>query len=94
MILPTAAAAIVEVSAVAATSLFAIGIGLFYRMKFGESARVWLLAAGALLGVVGQILPCIPGVPPLAGDLVLLSGAIILAVGTFLLWFVMLGQHR
>ena len=92
MILPLATFA--EVIAVGATTLVAVGIGLFYHMKFGESARVWLLAAGALLGVVGQTLNCIPIVPPQAGDLALLAGAITLAIGIFWLWFVMLGQHR
>ncbi len=49
MILPLATLA--EVVAVGTTTLVAVGIGLFYRMKFGESARVWLLAAGAVLVV-------------------------------------------
>lgn len=89
-----ATAALAETLAVAATSAIGIGIGLFYRMKFGESAKVWLLAAGAFLGVAGQILTYMPGVPPLVGDLVYLPGAILLAVGTFWLWFVMLGTRR
>lgn len=86
--------AFAEILAVAATSVIAIGIGLFYRMKFGESARVWLLGAGASLGVLGQILSSIPGIPVQIGDLVYLPGAILLSLGTFWLWFVMLGPRR
>lgn len=87
-------ASLAETIAVAATSAVGVGIGLFYRMKFGESANVWLLAAGASLGAVGQILTSLPGMHPLVGDLVYLPGAILLAVGTFRLWFVMLGPRR
>lgn len=86
--------ALLEILAVAASSVVAIGIGLFYQLKFGESARVWLIACGAALGVAGQILSTIPGIPPQAGDLVFLPGAIVLAAGTFWLWFIMLGPRR
>lgn len=86
--------ALAEVLAVAATSVIAIGIGCFYRMKFGESAKVWLLGSGASLGALGQILSNIPGIPAQIGDLVFLPGAILLSVGTFWLWFVMLGPRR
>lgn len=86
--------ALVEVLAVAATSIVAIGIGLFYKLKFGESARVWLIGCGAALGALGQILSSIPGIPSQVGDLVFLPGAILIAAGTFWLWFVMLGPRR
>lgn len=88
------AAVLVEVAAVAATSMIAVGIGMFYRMKFGESAKVWLLGTGAFVGAAGQILPLLPGLPPQVGDFVFLPATILLAVGTFWLWFVMLGPRR
>lgn len=83
-----------QIAAVASLSLIGIGIGRFYRMKFGESTHCWLLGVGAGLGVLGQILTFIPGLPPGVADLVYVPGALTLAVGVFWLWFVMMGPRR
>ena len=85
--LPLAATA-----ALASLALVGVAIGVFYRRKFGEATRGWLLATGAGLGLLGQILSEV-GVPHLVGDLTSLSGAIFLGVGTFWLWFVMMGPR-
>jgi len=83
-----------QVAAIASLSLIGIGIGRFYRMKFGESTQCWLLGVGAALGLVGQILTFVPGIPTGAIDLVFVPGALFLAVGVFWLWFVMMGPRR
>ncbi len=83
-----------QITAVASLSLIGIGIGRFYRMKFGESTQCWLLGVGAALGVIGQILTLVPGLPTGLADLVYVPGALFLAVGVFWLWFVMMGPRR
>ncbi len=76
-----------------ALALVGVAIGVFYRRKFGESPQAWLIALGAGFGLVGQILSALP-LPLLVGDLFTLVGAMFLAVGTFLLWFVMMGPNK
>lgn len=92
MILPLLS--LLETACVASLCVIGVGIGAFYRMKFGEGTHGWLLWAGAGLGILGQILSIIPAVPPGASDLVFVPAAVLLAVGTFWLWFVMLGPRR
>jgi hypothetical protein len=75
-------------------SVVGMAIGLFYRRKFGEGTRGWLLGVGAALGTLGAGLFAVPSLPPIAGDLVLLGGAAFLGTGTFWLWYVMLGPRR
>jgi hypothetical protein len=79
---------------VAALCAVGVGIGAFYRIKFGEATRSWLLAVGAVVGSIGFGLRASWPVHPLAGDLVVLAGACFLAIGTFWLWFVMMGPRR
>lgn len=78
----------------AALALVGVAIGVFYRRKFGESTQAWLLGMGAAFGLLGQILSELPKMPLLVGDLIALVGAIFLAVGTFWLWFVMMGPKK
>lgn len=85
---------LLETVCIASLCLVGIGIGAFYRIKFGEGTHGWLLGAGAALGVLGQILSMVPVLPAGASDLVFVPGAVLLAVGTFWLWFVMLGPRR
>lgn len=92
MILPFLS--LLETACVASICVVGIGIGAFYRRKFGEGTHGWLLGAGAVLGVAGQILSIIPGVPVGASDLVFVPAAVLLSIGTFWLWFVMLGPRR
>jgi hypothetical protein len=79
-----------------AGSLAVVGmaIGLFYRRKFGEGTRGWLLGTGAALGTIGSGLLAVPSLSVLVGDLVALAGAVFLGAGTFWLWYVMLGPRR
>ncbi|MCB9496944.1 MAG: hypothetical protein H6686_08695 [Fibrobacteria bacterium] len=86
--------ALLEVFCIASLCLLGVGIGQFYKMKFGESTHSWLLGVGALLGLGGQSMYLLPSVPSLVPDLVFLVGAIFLAIGTFWLWNVMLGPRR
>ena len=79
---------------VASLTLVGLGIGVFYQRKFGERTNGWLFLVGAGLGVLGQILSNIPGLHAMVGGLVLLTGAIFLAAGTFWLWFVMMGPRK
>jgi hypothetical protein len=85
---------IVSMSLLASLALVGVAIGVFYRRKFGEATRGWLLSVGAGLGLFGQILSSQPGLPPMVGDLVSLAGAIFLGAGTFWLWFVMMGPRQ
>ena len=85
---------LVATAVLASLVLVGVAIGVFYRRKFGESTRGWLLAVGAGLGLAGQILAYLPGVPSLVADLVGLGGAVVLSVGVFWLWFVMMGPER
>jgi len=86
--------AIFAVGLLAALALVGLAIGVFYQRKFGEGTQGWLLAVGAGLGFLGQILSHLPGLHMLVGDMVTLAGAVFLAVGTFWLWFVMMGPRR
>jgi hypothetical protein len=85
---------IAAMSLLASLALVGVAIGVFYRRKFGEATRGWLLSAGAALGLLGQVLANFSGLPPLLGDLVSLAGALFLGAGTFWLWFVMMGPRR
>ena len=78
----------------ASLPLVGVAIGVFYRRKFGESTRGWMLSVGAGLGLLGQAAGMVPGVPPLVGDLVGLVGAVFLALGVFWLWFTMMGPGK
>lgn len=89
-----AAISILAAAVLASLALVGVAIGVFYRRKFGESTRGWILAVGAGLGLVGQILAYLPGVPAIVADLVELGGAVFLSVGVFWLWFVMMGPER
>ena len=75
-------------------ALVGMAIGLFYRRKFGESTRGWMLLVGALLGAAGTAMRAFPQLPAFACDLVVLGGAGFLGSGTFWLWYVMLGPRR
>jgi hypothetical protein len=90
----TAFLSIASMSLLASLALVGVAIGVFYRRKFGEATRGWLLSMGAGLGFVGQILSSQASLPPMLGDLVSLSGAIFLGAGTFWLWFVMMGPRQ
>jgi len=82
-------------AALAATlSLVGVAVGVFYRRKFGEGTHGWLLPLGAGLGVLGIGLQAVPALPRVAGDLVALLGAVVLSLGTFWLWFVMMGPRK
>lgn len=85
---------IIAAVVLAGLALVGVAIGVFYRRKFGESTNGWLLGVGAGMGLLGQVLSSVPGLPLLAGDLVGLAGAVFLAVGTFWLWFVMMGPKK
>jgi hypothetical protein len=89
--------AIFSIAALALLSslaLVGVAIGVFYHRKFGEATRGWLLSVGAGLGLAGQILSSLAALPPLVGDLASLAGAVFLGVGTFWLWFVMMGPRQ
>ncbi|MEK7394996.1 MAG: hypothetical protein AAB214_20755 [Fibrobacterota bacterium] len=86
--------AITAAASLAALALVGLAIGVFYQRKFGEGTQGWLLAVGAGLGLMGQILSHLPGLHPLVGDMSSLAGAVFLAVGTFWLWFVMMGPRQ
>jgi len=85
---------IVAMSLLASLALVGVAIGVFYRRKFGEATRGWLLSVGAGMGLLGQILSCQASLSPLLGDLVSLAGALFLGAGTFWLWFVMMGPRQ
>jgi hypothetical protein len=86
-----AAPPLLAATSVGSLSLVGMAIGAFYRRKFGQGTRSWLLGAGAALGILGGALEAVPGFP---GDLVELAGAALLGTGTFWLWFVMLGPRK
>lgn len=90
----TAILTLLVTALLASLALVGMAIGVFYRRKFGEATRSWLLGLGAGLGMLGQGLTLVPGIPSLVGDLVCLAGAAALAAGTFWLWFVMLGPKQ
>lgn len=75
-------------------SLVGMAIGVFYQRKFGEGTHGWLLPLGGALGFAGLALQAVPATAGLVGDLVTLSGAVVLSVGTFWLWFVMMGPKK
>jgi hypothetical protein len=74
--------------------LVGTAIGVFYKRKFGEVTHGWLLPVGGGVGFLGVALQAVPSIPPFVGDLVALSGAVLLSVGTFWLWYVMMGPKR
>lgn len=84
---------LVSTLVLASLALVGVAIGVFYRRKFGEATRGWLLSAGAGLGLLGQILSSFASFPPLVGDLASLAGAAFLGAGAFWLWFVMMGPR-
>ncbi len=75
-------------------SLVGTAIGVFYRKKFGEGTHGWLLPVGAAAGILGLSLEMVPSFPRMVGDLVALSGAVVLFAGTFWLWYVMMGSKK
>jgi len=79
-----------------AGSLCLVGtfIGIFYQRKFGEGTHGWLLPAAAIAAIAGLALRLFTPLPSLVGELVSFAGAALLAVGTFWLWFVMMGPRR
>jgi hypothetical protein len=82
-------------AALAATlSLVGMAVGVFYRRKFGEGTHGWLLPLGGALGVVGIGLQAVPALPRVVGDLVALLGAVCLSLGTFWLWYIMMGPRK
>lgn len=90
----TAFLSIAAMSLLASLALVGVAIGVFYRRKFGEATRGWLLLTGAGLGLLGQILSVQSSLPSMIGDLVSLAGALFLGAGTFWLWFVMMGSRQ
>lgn len=86
--------AIASNALLASLSLVGVAIGVFYRRKFGESTRGWLLAVGAGLGFAGALASSMPGAFRWFGDVVALVGAIFLALGVFWLWFTMMGPDK
>jgi hypothetical protein len=75
-------------------SLVGMAVGAFYRKKFGESTHGWLLPLGGGLGVLGICLQAVPALPRVAGDLIALLGAVAVSLGTFWLWYVMMGPRK
>lgn len=75
-------------------SLVGTAIGVFYQRKFGEGTHGWLLPVGGAIGVVGLALQMVPSISRIVGDLVALTGASVLFVGTFWLWYVMMGSKK
>jgi len=75
-------------------SLVGTAIGVFYRKKFGEGTHGWLLPVGGATGILGLSLEMMPSISRVIGDLVALSGAVVLSVGTFWLWYVMMGPKK
>lgn len=90
----TAFLSIAAMALLSSLALVGVAIGVFYHRKFGEATRGWFLSAGAGLGLFGQILSGRSFVPSMVGDLASLAGAIFLGIGTFWLWFVMMGPRR
>ncbi|HXP91182.1 MAG TPA: hypothetical protein VN931_09665 [Fibrobacteria bacterium] len=78
----------------ATLSLVGMAVGVFYRRKFGEGTHGWLLPVGGGIGVLGIGLQAVPALPRVVGDLVALIGAVVLALGTFWLWYVMMGPRK
>jgi len=78
----------------ATLSLVGMAVGVFYRRKFGEGTHGWLLPLGGVLGVLGIGLQAVPALPRVVGDLVALIGGVVLALGTFWLWYVMMGPRK
>jgi hypothetical protein len=78
----------------ATLSLVGMAVGAFYRKKFGEGTHGWLLPLGGGLGVLGIGLQAVPALPRVVGDLVALIGAVVLSLGTFWLWYVMMGPRK
>ena len=74
--------------------LVGTAIGVFYKRKFGEGTHGWLLPVGGVVGFLGLALQAFPSLPRVVGDLVALSGAVIVSVGTFWLWYVMMGPKK
>jgi len=74
--------------------LVGTAIGVFYKRKFGEGTHGWLLPVGGATGFLGLAFQMVPAFPRLLGDLVALAGAVILSVGTFWLWYVMMGPKK
>jgi len=74
--------------------LVGAAIGVFYKRKFGEGTHGWLLSVGGAMGVLGIALEMVPNFSRIIGDLVALTGAVILSVGTFWLWYVMMGPKK
>jgi hypothetical protein len=75
-------------------SLVGTAVGVFYKRKFGEGTHGWLLPVGGATGALGLALQMVPSLSRIVGDLVALSGAVVLSVGTFWLWYVMMGPKK
>lgn len=76
---------------VGSLALVGVAIGMFYRKKFGDSTHGWLLGVGAVLGVSGSFLM---SWSVLAANLVQLAGGVFLMLGSYWLWYVMMGARK
>lgn len=72
-------------------ALVGIAIGMFYRKKFGESTHGWTLGVGAVLGAIGCACYFRSA---LVANLIMLVGGVFLVVGSYWLWYVMLGSRK
>ncbi|MEN9354102.1 MAG: hypothetical protein RL318_1427 [Fibrobacterota bacterium] len=77
-------------------------IGRFYKLKFGESSHSWILLVGGVLGSVGLFLHglgCLDlfarkELPLVVGEVLMLVGGLLVAGGSFWLWYLLMGARR
>lgn len=68
-------------------------IGHFYQLKFGDNPQSWLFLGGGTLGFVGTLLQRLGIWLPWSAVLLLL-GALSVGLGSFRLWYLLMGARK
>lgn len=68
-------------------------IGHFYQLKFGENPQSWLFLVGGALGFVGTLLQRLGALQSWCAAFLLL-GAISVGLGSFRLWYLLMGAKK
>jgi len=76
-----------------ALCLIAWWIGHFYQLKFGDNPQSWFFLVGGAFGFVGTLLHRLNVLQPWDAALLLL-GALSVGLGSFRLWYLLMGARK
>jgi hypothetical protein len=68
-------------------------IGRFYQLKFGENPQSWLFLLGGFSGLAGTVLHRVDVLRPWTVALLLL-GSLLVGLGSFRLWYLLMGARK